>query len=131
MLNKQLQGFIVVGGIGFLVDAGVLTLLVKTTELGPFYGRAVSFAAAVTVTWLLNRTYVFGCAVQDRSSSEYAAYVTVQVVGAAINLAVYAFIIATVPRFGAAPVIPLAAGAAAALVFNYVATSRLVYTRDD
>ena len=55
---RQMLSFGFIGVIGFLVDAGVLygALL---CGLGLYAGRAVSYMAAVTVTWRLNRSYTF------------------------------------------------------------------------
>jgi len=58
MRLRRVAKFAVVGGVGFAIDAGVLTLAVR--ELSSVYtARAVSFACAVLVTWVLNRLYVF------------------------------------------------------------------------
>jgi putative flippase GtrA len=38
------------GGIGFLVDASILTVLVSGLGWGHYGARAISFATAVTVT---------------------------------------------------------------------------------
>ena len=75
--------FGLVGGIGFLVDAGILTLLVNGFTWHHYSARAVSFAAAVTITWALNRRWVF--VRTDDGRREYAQYFGVQTVGAAIN----------------------------------------------
>lgn len=94
----------------------------------PHYSaRALSFAAAVSVTWYLNRHWVF-LRTNDRAR-EYGAYFGVQTVGAAINLGTYALVIAMFPSLARVPVLPLAAGAALALVFNYSAAGRWVFAQ--
>ena len=60
MAARRFAKFLVVGGIGFLVDAGVLTLAVRHLGASVYAARALSFSVAVLATWLLNRTYVFG-----------------------------------------------------------------------
>lgn len=117
--------FCLVGTVGFVVDAGVLTLLVNGLGWHHYAGRAVSFPFAVTATWLLNRRWTFRRTGDTRT--EYSRYFSVQAVGALINLATYAAIIEAVPRLGAVPVIPLAAGAALALAFNFLASRRFVF----
>ena len=92
----------------------------------PHYSaRAVSFAAAVTVTWYGNRHWVF--ARTSNAAFEYGAYFGVQAVGAVINLGTYALIIAIFPALARVPVIPLSVGAAVALLFNYAGASRWVF----
>jgi len=51
--------FALVGTIGFVVDASVLRLVVAIFAINLYAGRLVSFLAAATVTWLLNRTFTF------------------------------------------------------------------------
>lgn len=110
-----------------MVDASILTALVSGAGSGPYAARAVSFTVAVTLTWYLNRRWVFGRATMPITRREYAAYVTVQLTGALINLLVYAAAIHLVPPLGRTPVIPLAMGAAVALLFNFLASNYFVF----
>lgn len=138
--SARFGAFAVVGGIGFLVDAGVLTALVNGFGINPYAARAVSFAAAVTATWWLNRSWTFGnrneacgdvpkaTGVVSRIAAEYARYVGVQTTGALINLGVYALCVAADPALAAYPILPLAAGSAVALLYNYAASRRFVFT---
>ena len=57
---KRLFSFVVVGGIGFVTDAGLLMGLLRFTALDPFTARLIAIAAALQVTWLLNRNFTFG-----------------------------------------------------------------------
>ena len=125
MIAASFTRFCGVGAIGFLVDAGVLTLLVNGLGWDHYPGRSVSFALAVTTTWLLNRTWAFR-RTQD-SRSEYARYFSVQCVGALINLGTYVAVIEVVPETASIPVVPLAIGAAPALLFNFLASQRFVF----
>ena len=120
--------FCLVGTIGFVVDAAVLTLLVNGLDWHQYAGRALSFPIAVTSTWLLNREWTF--ARTGNARAECSRYFSVQTVGALINLATYAAIIETVPRLGTIPAVPLAAGSALALLFNFIASRRLVFAGD-
>ncbi len=124
---RRLPGFAIVGAIGFLVDAGILTALVTSFGVGHYVARAISFTVAVTATWYMNRRWVFEQVTAHRSSREYTAYLVVQVIGAAINLSIYVAVIELVPKLAETPVIPLALGAAVALLFNFGASSRFVF----
>jgi putative flippase GtrA len=123
--TRRWSSFAVVGAVGFVVDATLLSLLVHIADWPHYAARAVSFAAAVTVTWYGNRHWVFTRT--DRAAFEYGAYFGVQLAGAVINLGTYAAIIAIFPPLAEIPVIPLAAGAALALLFNYTGASRWVF----
>ena len=125
--SQRLSSFAVVGGVGFIVDAGILSALVQIADWSHFSARALSFATAVTVTWYLNRRWVFSPTVNR--AREYGSYFGVQTVGAVINLGTYALVIAVFPSLAQLPVIPLAVGSALALLFNYSAAKRWVFAQ--
>ena len=127
-LLRRLPGFVLVGAIGFLIDAGILTALMTGLDFGHYGARAISFTIAVTATWYMNRRWVFERNAVRMSSREYTSYVAVQVIGALINLSVFAAVIELVPGLTKIPVIPLAVGAAVALMFNFSASSRFVFS---
>jgi putative flippase GtrA len=125
--GAQFSRFALVGGIGFIADAGILSLMVSGFGLDPLLSRLPSFATAVTVTWLVNRSWVF-----ERSRAagyEYARYLTVQIIGAGINLSTYAAVMVTVPELRRWPVAGLAVGAALSMIFTFAALRRFVYGR--
>ncbi len=119
--------FAMIGAVGFLIDAAVLTGLVSALGWGLYEARAVSFSLAVSVTWYLNRCYTFTDRISADRKREYARYVAVQIVGALINLGIYILVAGVVPAFAAYPVIPLAAGSAVAMVFNFMASRRFAF----
>jgi len=123
--HRRFGSFVGVGLAGFIADAAILSTLMHVWEWHHYTARALSFAAAVTLTWYLNRHWVFW-RTSDRKR-EYGAYFGVQAVGAAINLGTYALIIAVLPSLARLPVLPLAAGALLASLFNYSAASRWVF----
>jgi putative flippase GtrA len=125
----RLVSFAVVGGIGFLVDAAVLTLMVNGLGWGPYSARLLSFAVAVTVTWYLNRRWTFASHASVRKKAEYARYFTVQSAGALLNLGIYGLCLETYPLMAAYPVLALAIGSAVALFFNFFAAKYLVFTQ--
>jgi len=125
---RRFPGFVLVGSIGFLIDAGILTALMRSLGLGHYGARAISFTIAVTATWYMNRRWVFERNAVRMSSREYTSYLSVQVIGALINLSVFAAVIEFVPGLAKVPVIPLAVGAAVALIFNFSASNRFVFS---
>jgi putative flippase GtrA len=126
---RELRRFLGVGAIGFVVDASVLTALVDVWDQDPYRARGLSFATAVTVTWYLNRHWAFAPRANQRKTTEYARYVAVQLTGALINLGIYAACLHISNLMRSYPVLPLAAGAATALAFNYLGAKHLVFTR--
>jgi putative flippase GtrA len=123
---SQFLRFACVGAVGFAVDGGILTSLMRM-GWEPLQARLVSFAAAVVTTWLLNKAWTFG-ATAPTSRNDGVRYAGVQIVGALINLAIFTLLMAAFPVFRQVPWVPLAMAALVALAFNYLATKHLVFT---
>lgn len=130
---RRLLRFLVAGGVGFLVDAGILTMLAEQMRLPLLPARLVSFACASFVTWLLNRWLVFGDRRQADmqaaygSREEYLRYMAVQIAGAATNLLFFFVIIWARPLWAQHVVIPLAIGAIAAAGVTYTMLNVWLY----
>ena len=127
-LPEGVPEFVVVGGIGFVVDAAILTTLIHQFEVDPYLARVFSFAGAVTVTWLLNRIWTFARTMTAHKSSEYTRYIMVQTCGWVINFSVYAACVATVAIMGDYPILALAAGSITAATFNFLGARHFVFT---
>lgn len=126
--TRQVVRFAAIGAIGFVVDGGLMTALSAHASLDPMQARPFSFAAAVTVTWQLNRMYTF-CDPGVATLSQWARYAAVNGAGALINLAVFYVLMLWVPALRSAPLLALAIAAGAALVGNYVGAKHLVFGR--
>lgn len=126
MVSRRFARFILVGCVGFAVDAGVLVLALRHLTSSVYAARALSFATAVFVTWLCNRTFVFaGSGVGI--VAEYGRYFTTQVTGALANLLIFVVLIELVPRLADTPVVPLAVGAVAGALINYAGSAWWVF----
>ena len=130
LLPEGFPAFVVVGGIGFVIDASILAILVHGYSWGDYTARLVSFAVAVTATWYLNRSYVFSARKTLDRRSEYSRYLAVQLIGMAINFLVYSLCIATVEIMDQWPVLALAVGSAVALFFNFLGARLFVFRGD-
>lgn len=124
---RQFLRFCAVGGVGFVVDAGLLWILLETTALGPYGGRLVSFLVAATVTWALHRRVTFPEASRTRSGRQWLLFVAVNGGGAVLNYGVYALLVATTALVAAHPVLGVVAGSAVALLVNYLANRHWVF----
>ena len=89
-LPKQLAWFGVGGFIGFLVDAGVVQLLVSKFNVDPYVGRLFSFLCAATATWLFNRHFTFHRRGDYGLFGEWSRYIVAMSAGFAINYLAYA-----------------------------------------
>ncbi len=92
-LITQILRFGAVGAVGFVVDGGLLWLFLSL-DLSPYLARALSFPAAVMVTWALNRNWTFAVTEGASRKAELQRYFGVQVVGNLTNYAVYSLILA-------------------------------------
>ena len=121
---RRLVSFVLAGGAGFLVDAGVLALLLKLTALGPFTARVFAIAAAMLFTFWLNRTFTFGRSGRALSV-EGARYGGVGLSAAVLNYAVYSALLLVFPTLW--PVLAVAVASLAAMVFSFLGYSRFVF----
>lgn len=116
--------FALVGGAGFLIDAGLLATLHNGLGLDPFTARLISISASAFTTWRLNRSLTFGAS--DRSQAvEGARYATVAALTAAFNYCLYALALIVWPALP--PLVAMIGATGAAMLFSYVGYSRFVF----
>ena len=128
---QKLIYFSFVGSVGFLVDAGILTLLSQYYGFDIYLGRLISFSSATMTTWVLNRKVVFRQEVDPdrRKSLEYVRYLLVQTTGGGVNLLIFTLLIMAAASLKSQPIIPLAVGAIFGLVINFTGTRYWVYSK--
>ena len=115
--GKRVLSFGLAGIAGLVTDAAVLALTIGW--MGPYWGRALSFIAAVLCTWALNRRTTF----RDRPSryslaGELGRYFAAMCLGGAVNYAVYAVLLNVLGSDGLAPFAALAVGSLAGMAIN-------------
>lgn len=123
---KRLFSFVVVGGIGFVTDAVLLMGLLRFTALDPFTARLIAIAAALQVTWLLNRNFTFGKS-SSHAAVEGMRYGGVGIATSLLNYLVYSGLLVFVPDLR--PVFALTIGSAVATIFSYTGYAKLVFGR--
>lgn len=129
-LRSERQRFLIylmVGSLGFIVDAGLVAVQVHVLGIDPYVARGPSFAAAVTVTWMLNRAHTFKGLERHSVGKSYRRYVLAQVVGGLTNLAIYALAIANIPICAKYPVAAVAIASGFGLVVNYALARLFVF----
>ena len=118
--------FCVVGAMGFVVDVAVL--YASAWALGWYRGRVLSFIAAASFTWWLNRRFTFATAAPHGRppGRQYLGYMAAMLGGAVLNYSTYA---ATLQWFD----VPgkaawgVAFGSCAGLLANYLSARHLVF----
>lgn len=126
-VTQQAGRFFIVGSIGFFVDGGILTLLHNLFEFSLLHARLVSFSAAVTVTWYLNRHHTFSTGKENRAVHEWTRYAAVNSIGALLNLGIFLWLVYRFNTLADWPILPLAIAASIALVFNFFASRNIAF----
>lgn len=101
----QAAKFVLVGGLNFLIDMGVLNFLVFYTgiAIGPTQSifKAISFSAAVINSYFWNKFWTFKRESGESVGKEFLQFVMVSVIGFGINLGVdYAVVNMMAPLAG-------------------------------
>ena len=126
--GREFLSFAAVGAAGFVVDVGVLYALAPL--MGWYAARLLSFVAAATFTWLLNRRYTFARRRAQSSARslarEYGHYLLTMLAGAAVNYAVYALVLQLLDG-PLAPALGVALGSCAGLAVNFASARWLVF----
>ena len=125
-LGGQFANFAIVGGLGFLVDAGVLWLAM---EIGMDFhaGRVMSFLSAASFTWLLNRRHTFRPRTGRNWLKEWLCYLLAMLVGGAVNLGASFACYRVFDVVRQWPVLAVAAGATAGMLINFFVARRFVF----
>ncbi len=123
----QLAQFAAVGALGFVIDASVLQALVGKAGLDPYSARAVSYLAAATATWWLNRRVTFRDAVGANPIRQWTRFLAANACGGAVNYAIYAALVGLWARASAEPALAVAIGSAAGLLINFQLSRRFVF----
>lgn len=128
-LRKQIAWFGVGGFIGFLVDAGVVQLLVSKVGADPYVGRLFSFLCAATATWLFNRNVTFSERGGYSLFGEWARYLVAMSAGFVVNYATYALVVHSSTFVRAWPSIGVAAGSVPGAMVNFMGARQWVFSR--
>jgi putative flippase GtrA len=130
-LLRTLIRFGIVGGFGFLVDAGVLHLLVSHYGIGLLLARAGSFLCAATATWAANRAFTFSAPPRLGRAllGEWAAYFVASLGGGAVNYLVFAVAIRASHLLHDFPTLAVALGTLVGMIFNFLMYSQYVFKR--
>lgn len=121
--------FFVVGGLGFIVDAGGVILLSGMLGLPAWLARIPSFLVATVVTYALHRRWTFGTDPRGGVVRGWFAYIGATSFGALLNYAAFALWTAMQGSDAAMLFVGTAIGSALGLAFNYAVSSRVIFQR--
>lgn len=127
-LPRQLAWFGVGGFIGFLVDAGIVQLLVSKFDVDPYVGRLFSFLCAATATWIFNRHFTFHRRGDYGLFGEWSRYIVAMSAGFAINYTAYALVVHYSDFVRAWPSIGVAIGSVPGSAANFLGARQWVFS---
>jgi len=115
-----------VGVAAFGVDAATLFVAIEAAGTSPYTGRAISFLAAATAAWALNRRFTFPEA-EGHPVLEWGRYLASNSGGALLNLGTYTALVAGSDVFYRHPVAAAGLGALSGMIVNFLAARRFVF----
>jgi putative flippase GtrA len=130
ILNRrrtEIVRFGISGVAGFIVDAGIVVLFTRELGLGPIVAQFIAFTVAVTITWFINRYWTFAEHASERWLHEWARYVAANSVGAVVNNGIYGVLVLTSTMFSTNPVVAVATGSLAGMIFNFTSSKLVVF----
>jgi putative flippase GtrA len=110
-------GFLVSGGVAFIVDALLLWLLTSLAGLHPIPARLVAIACAMVAGWLMHRTLTFAVRLPP-SVPEFLRYAGVQWTVAAVNYALFVIVVLARPEI--APLLALVVATVVSVIISYL-----------
>ena len=112
--------FACVGVIDFMVDALCFAGLINIAHLPICVARIIAFLPADMCTWYLHQNLTFGDRIKSpKKRQEYASYVIIYMLGTSVNFLVFMAVMLALSWAKHYWLIPLLAGTASGLVFNY------------
>ncbi|WP_420548628.1 GtrA family protein [Curvivirga sp.] len=126
-MRREVIGFLIVGGIAFFIDTGILQLL-TFVGMDPYLARAVSFTLALTFTWWMNRNHSFKVSSKP-TWKEFFAYASSVSFGGAINWLVYIFVLELYLTNSDYPAIALVPATAISMCFNFLVMKFVVFRK--
>lgn len=134
----QLAKFSLVGGLNFLIDLGVLNLLIALTGIthGFFAStfKAAAFLVAVTSSFLWNKFWTFGATSVENAGRQFLQFFLVTLIGFLINVGAFLLLndyvgprAAIDPRTWAS--VSAAGAAALGLFWNFLGYRFLVFRK--
>ncbi len=121
----QFLRFGTVGAIGFVIDTAVVYAL--RGMLGLYGAGMVSYLAAASSNWALNRAWTFRGPHRGPAHRQWMRFMATNLAGFVLNRGTYAALVTWVPLCAAQPVFAVAAGSVAGMFVNFALSRRLVF----
>lgn len=127
-MRQQITGFATVGALAFLIDAGLLQLIVWLGG-NPYIGRLISFTSALIFTWWMNRTYSFRQH-NNPGLREFVRYLASVSLGGVVNWGIYLTVIHLWLFDSAYAALAIIPATAASMFCNFMLMKFVVFTEN-
>lgn len=126
--QRQFLKFSMVGGVGFVVDAGTYYMLTHYLGGGLVSSRFVSsLVFGMTTTFVLNNFLTFRGQGSGSIFSRYVKFATANIIGNLLNIGTHAVLVENLALFHRIPLLGVVAGTFVGLVFNFVGSKYFVF----
>jgi dolichol-phosphate mannosyltransferase len=126
-LLTEMTGFLVVGGVGFVLDAAIYLGLERGLGMNHLTARVIAFLTAATNNWALNRRYTFLASRTRRPPPQWLSYLFLMSAGLLVNVGTYALLTTQVAVFAERRFPALLLGIAAGAMVNFLAARAYVF----
>lgn len=124
---RQVVFFCIGGFIGFLIDAGIVQLLVTFLDANPYVSRLFSFLCAATGTWIFNRHFTFKGVRHYGRFGEWSRYLLAMSGGFAVNFSIYSALVYHHDLLQRLPALAVGVGSLGGFVVNFSASKFWIF----
>jgi putative flippase GtrA len=128
-LREEVFRFAVVGGIAFLIDAGLVTILYKGVGLDPFSARLIAIGVATLFAIYWHRNWTFAHSKEGSILYQQASYAVTQVISHTLNIGIYLSLIEHDEFWQQWPSLAVATGSAIAVIVTFCLSKWIVFRR--
>src|SRR5215469_3028857 len=126
--QQQFLKFSMVGGVGFVVDAGSYFILTHYLGGGLISSRVVSsLVLGMTATFLLNNFLTFRGHGSGSIFARYLKFAAANIIGNLLNVGTHAVLVENLALFHRIPLLGVVAGTIVGLIFNFTGSKYFVF----
>lgn len=127
-MSAELARFAAVGLLGFITDAGLMSVISSHAGVSPLVARGISFPVALGLTWALNRLWTFEHGRSREKVRQYGLYLFAQVCGFAINYGCFTLLVTGSAWWRANPVLAVSVGAFLSMIVTFALSRRYAFS---
>jgi putative flippase GtrA len=125
-MKREILRFGLAGLLGFVVDVCIL-YVVLALGVGFFFGRCVSFTAAVWTTWRINRRFTFAPTPNLSPWNEWWRYMLAMLGGGMVNYAAYSAAVLLLSKTPLLPMYAVGIGSISGMAVNFLGAKLWVF----